>query len=63
MNVFVVESVSECEGGYQPDTRRIQGIFSDEGDANHWVKKNESEYENYEVNEWELDALQKGDDE
>ena len=42
---------------YLPDTRRIQGIFVEEEDANHWVTKNEGEYDNYEVSEYELDAL------
>lgn len=57
MKVFVVESVSDCDGGYLPNTRRIQGIFESEHDAHRWVEDNESEYENYEVTEYKLDAL------
>ena len=57
MAVYVVESVSDCDGGYLPDTRRILGIFSSEEDADSWVSKHESDYNHYEVSEYELDNL------
>ena len=51
-NIYIVESVNEVDGGYLPENRRTVAIFSSLELAEDYIKNNESDFENYEIDEW-----------
>lgn len=56
-SVWIVETISENEGGYVPDSRWIQGVFSSKQLAEEFVKKHASDmYDDYEISEYEVDS-------
>lgn len=53
--VYIVLDVQEVDGGHLPDQHRIQRVFSSYELANGYCKSKQSEFKNFEINEWELD--------
>ena len=53
--VYIVIDVQEVDGGYLPDNRRIQGVFSSRELAQEYIDKNEKDYDNLTIDEYEVD--------
>lgn len=51
MSVWIVEGVSENDGGWLPDSRWIEGVFSSEEKAKEYIGDKDLEITEYEVDD------------
>ena len=57
MSVWIVESISENDGGWLPNSRDIMGVFSSEELAEQWVNKHQNKYDVYDISREEVDEV------
>jgi len=55
MKIYVLESVSEVDGGYLPDERHVLGVFSSHELAEEYYKKEDYKENEIDITEYKLD--------